>query len=620
MTGMHDGQRTRITQQSTPGQPQRVELEIAGMMAQCRPVDGNLNATASHLASAGILLSRLTSETVVFPTRELPQILGLLSTVVDVVPVGPARVLMELLRNPPLEDEPVKLTIDGTRTVNLAWRSSGVEFNEHLDFTMVTALMTLGTPIIGSEQSWEKLSKHAHVPLAPIRARLNYDGFVELACANPARVEQAGIPGLFRLGPALFGAAHAHADIVAALPGVIWDSPLPAYDTATRPLSAVPFALSEHAAADLQGIVDRLAARRAQVIAWAPGLGRRVFALAAIEALNAYPLLIVAAPRALLAWQRTLEMAGRSWSMANHEALTDVRLLTYRDLAGKTRVVSPTAILFDSFDEVTRRSPALARSVHRLDGLVDSYRVAVCTALPVQADALAQFMSAVRPSEFRSDIPPAIRYPGTSALRLREHAEVYASHRNSDDKLPEFRRSRVEELDCPDGLAEGIESVINDLGRGQATVLVTRLALESGIGSVISPKLVRAADLMTRWVKTGERAAALVRNEETARLLSLLLQPVATQTTTDGQPAAGSAVIGWGKWPDVTSYDRVVVLDYPDSLNELTSAVGKASGLAGPKELVMLHVRETLDDRAVVLAMLTAEGVVVRDPVSHLLG
>ena len=140
------------------------------------------------------------------------------------------------------------------------------------------------------------------------------------------------------------------------------------------------------------------------------------------------------------------------------------------------------------------------------------------------------------------------------------------------------------------------------------------------MGSVISPKLVRAAELMGRWVKAGQRAAALVRNEETARLLSLLLQPVATQTTTDGQPAAGKAVIGWGRWPDVSAYDRVVVLDYPDTLDELTAAVGNASGQTGPAEIVMLHIRETLDDRAVVLAMLAAEGVTVRDPIGHLLG
>ena len=39
-----------------------------------------------------------------------------------------------------------------------------------------------------------------------------------------------------------------------------------------------------------------------------------------------------------------------------------------------------------------------------------------------------------------------------------------------------------------------------------------------------------------------------------------------------------------------------------------------------PEETVMLHIRETLDDRSVVLAMLAAEGVIVRDPIGHLIG
>ena len=168
-----------------------------------------------------------------------------------------------------------------------------------------------------------------------------------------------------------FGLSLAARDALAAAQSGLVIDPMPPLEV--PPPTPPALDLSGHALTDLEDLARDLSAYQAQVVCWESGLGRRVFALAAIDRLDAWPTLIVTSPAQLWAWQRHLDLMGRTHSLRHTDA--DAHLVTYHDVIYRRSLPATPSIIFDqlSSDEAQPAYPSL----RRLAGLRDTFRLSV---------------------------------------------------------------------------------------------------------------------------------------------------------------------------------------------------------------------------------------------------
>lgn len=598
---------------STPTRPQELLLGLSGIQVSAAPRDGDLDLAAAYLAAAGVTLHIDEIRGPMFPIRELPLLLALPEHV-RVTAVSPVDVLWELICNPPAGDAPVTVTVEGYETANLSWPAhSGVEFNEAFPLSAAAALMALEVPLVAQPDAWEAFIRATSLPVVLARARVNLDGFVELTSPVPHQLEVAPLPALFRVDDTHFGLPLAYADRLDALPGVVWEHRPPSYDRAPRAVPDLPFELSTHGLEDLRGLVSGLASTRGQAVVWDHGLGRRVFCLAAVEMLQAFPLLVVTSPSSVWAWLRHMDLVSRSATLSHDRG--DVHILTYRDLAARSRLMSPASVIFDDLDLVQQRTPELLNSLRRLDGLVDAYRIAASVTFPTNLDDIVAYMSVLRPVEFRSDVPALLRYPVNAEQRIGEHVQCYLSRRTTDSTAsPRFRRSSTEVLEAPQSTLDTLYAARRD-HLSDPHLLAELLGIVSaGPSHAIGPKVVRAAEIIAAASQAGRRAVAVTRHDRTARMLAGLLRPLKPELARSTAPVGGVAVLQAEKLlPDLRSYAVVVFVDYPVNLGMVDDAVGMASDPDGPEEVIVLHLAGTIDDRLAMLSALRLERSAVSD-------
>jgi hypothetical protein len=582
-----------------PLAPQRLRVSLRGTTVLLAPDDGDSQRAAAYLHAAGIAAAVDDIGLLSFPVRDLAHLLDLPERVV-VLPTGDASTLLHVLAAP---EGPVLVTLDSPRVLNLSWVDVSGECNEPLDVAAASALLVLGVPVLADQETWQAIHASAALPAVIARARVNLDGFVELTTPVPQHVESLTVPGLFRIDDSRFGLPLASARHLEAVPGVVWDGPLPVYDPPPSDIGALPLVLSSASRSHLRVLVDRLAFTRSLAVVWPKGAGRRVFALSAVEALDGFPLVIVAPPSALWVWRRHLDLLGRRPSLAFPG---DVMLVPYTEMGVLTTIQAPATVLFDDLDRVPDAALVRDRTAH-LEGDADGFRISVSSALPIEDRDLYEFFGVLRPAEFRPGIPPASRYGTPSGERLREHTNLYVLGHSGTVDSAAFRRSEVLRVSVSPSFAE-VLAAANDPSASaprSREILDRMLAfLREGTDDLLGPKIPAVVEAVSSALAAGSRVDVLAGSSRCRdRLLGLL-----------GNRAESRLRVHAGQPPSLVDADVVIVMDYPRSFYSFDDVIVEASDSRGPRRVVLVHADDTLEDRLAVLALVRSESAGRRDP------
>jgi hypothetical protein len=580
-------------------------LDLAGLFviisADPPATDDDVSAT---LVDLGVTPETRPHVGVCIPVAQLRRLSSLRSDV-TVRAAPTAEALWRLVRQGPDSNIPATLTTASFNTFLLEWENMGAPMDATIDATAIVALLAAEIPFVATPDAWERIDAVTRTGTITGRATKNLEGFLEIVSSRPQLVESMALPGLFRIDATHFGLPLAARDALVASPGgLIVDSFEP---LEVPPPSPPALELSGHHLADLEDLVTALCAYQAQVISWDPGLGRRVFALAAIDRLDAWPALIVTSPSHLWAWQRHLDLMGRSYSLNHADA--DAHLITYHDVLRRRNLPPAPALIFDqlSSPEAVVAYPAL----RRLAGLRDSFRVDVEGDWPEDIDDQLGVMEILRPVEFTTEVAMAERYPPDAYSHATEHISFYRSvrHRSDYDTDPRpFRRSSTQVVSLsPEHLVAIDELADRLIGLPAHQALSDLLeAVTAGPPHLISPKVVSAAQIARSEALSGHSCIVVTRSRKAITLLRSLLRPIPVDVAEPGAPITarrGSVTLLRFErtWPDMRSYDHAVVLDYPWSLSVLDEAVGPASA-PGVDKVTVVHAVGTLDDRMAILA------------------
>jgi hypothetical protein len=601
-----------------PSEPVVLHLSLGGLLVLADAPGGRDGAVWTRLADCSVNVQEYEGGGIAFPVAELRRLAALPDDATVHVDSALAP-LWQAVTMPP--EDKLPLTLERTPSgLALRWRAGNLTRFVEVRPESVPALLACDIPFVAAPDAWVRLRECTRLPVQAGRAKVNLDGFIEIMSSKPQLLEAAPLPGLFRLDDTHFGVALAYADAVDDAPGILWDGPRPEPDRGPRLLPELTMPLSAHASADLRALTERLAASHAAAVVWDPGLGRRILTLAALEALEAWPALIVTAPAGIWMWQRHLALLGRTGSLSSDDA--DARIVTYLDLARGAGVGDPTAVVFDEPGSGEGATAAARRGCQRLHGVLDAYRVAVCSTWPdSDPDAQVAIMAMLRPGEFRTDIPLAIRYPLRPVERAGEHAGAYLTRRHADDPgrdVTEFRRSSVHVVSPTEAQTEALARLLTELDQGTdpQPLLSQALAVATvGTAHTTSPKLAAAIELTRAAVLDGKRVAIVTRHRGVATLLPVLLSPVqvAVADASSGQRGVDDTATAQvcllrfeTTLPSLAGFDEVVVLDYPWSTAVLDAAAGPPAG-PGPSQVTVVHAAGTVDDRLAVMAAMRRE-------------
>lgn len=598
--------------------PVIVRLGLRGLEVSATVDPHEVPLIKAYLAEVGIEADSGNSDgVVVFTVSQLALLAGLPSHVGIVCDDSVASLYL-LATRPCADGVPATLIKEPVGLV-LSWWDGTAHWEEVLPASAATALLHSGIPFVFTPEAWHCLSAQVSVPLVHGWARRSTDGHIEIHATAPQLVEQAPIPGLFRLDETHFGASTAYVAEVSAAPGIRWEGQPPRPEPVDLPLANPRFALSAHHQADLEQLVTALAAHSARVIAWDSGLGRRIFALAAVDVLDAYPLVICCNPSSVWVWQRHLDLVGRSHSMLRQTA--DAFVVTYRDLAHLSRVDPPAAVIYDELTDAEARSPAVRRGLHRFDGLRDIVRIATCSSWSGEPEQILPVMSVLRPGEFSDAVPVTMRYPGNSQQRLAEHVRPYLSTRSAGDPGRDhtpFRRSSVVVVHPCEAQVRALTDIASRVSLAPVHQLLAESldVVSAGPSQAVSPKVAAAAVRVRRAHGERRSMAVLVRHVRTATLLratSHPAKPVLVDASAAGASvqaalaqvagSGGIAIVRYDRaMPDLRAFDQVLVVDYPFSHAVLERAVGSAADEHGPSRVTVIHMAGTVDDRLTLLA------------------
>lgn len=588
-----------------PLKAQRLRLRLRGLVVLAVPEDGDVQSASAHLQAAGLRVEVDEIGLVSFSVADLKDLLELPSRV-TLLPEGDLRVLLAVLRATGPHDT-VIVSQDSQEVLNLSWVDPTGECNEPLNVSSAAALLALCVPMVADPATWELIHRASSLPVVRAQARLNLDGFIEITTSVAQHVESFPVRGLFRVDESRFGVPLPCIDELDRIPGLYWDGPRPASVASPPRLRDIPLVLSSASRAQLKVLVDKLARTRAQAVVWPRGAGRRVFCMAAMESLDALPLLVLCMPSMLWVWHRHLDLLGRR--IAVTDPLSDVRVVPY-DLLAQVDVGAPAGIVFDDLDVALQRDQATIGALRRFDGGVDTIRLACSSSLPQNESVLTGYFSALRPVEFRSDLPAATRYTPPVRDHLRRHTEIYVLGPHAQPAESGFRRSRVETVEqtAESRRAESaLESMVGASlrSRRERAELLLRWS-EEGPPDALSPKLSRTVALVREQLAAGATVTVLVGSSRAATLIRSLVRPA--------DPAALRVEVGVPSRGRVCETDVAIVAVALRSFDVLDEFVVDASDSRGPQLVVVLHVRDSIEDRLAVVAALRSERARTIDP------
>lgn len=587
-----------------------LRLEAVGLRVRVVVQQGTSNDAHAYLAAAGAL-PEMSASGLTFPLSQFAAVATLPEQVL-VFADETLRPLLEWVEHPCDDNLAVDLAAEPDGSLWMRWVSHGVTYSEGLGNESITALVAADVPFLATEDAFEKLRQVCHLPVLIGRCRANRAGYIEIETARPQLVEANGLPGLFRIDETHYGLPLPLMAHLANRPGFVWDdeSGPVRLETAPQRLPAVPARLSRHVAADLRPLVDALAAYRTQVVSWDSGLGRRVFVLAALEALDAFPALVVCTPDRLWQWWRHAQLFSRSVSAESHD--TDVRLTTYDEFATMSpTILSAQAFVFDDVTSPAAESPQVSQAAVYLGGMLDCYLIGLTDELPNDPKQLLSVMSRLRPAEFPPGVSLTERYGTDVRSRLSTHAHAYTSTRSAADPgkdagMSTFNHTQVHGLDMPETFAEHYREVSTRTTDVAERLRQLRELVSTGSKFAMSPKIAEAMAAATTALDSGRRVAVVAPDEAAAALLrSLLLSytPAVAHTRDGAAPRARAVIVtGPGRWPDLTWFDEVIVTSYPPSFSWFDVAIGDPRSPDGPLKVTCLHLRGTTDDDDAVAA------------------
>lgn len=595
-----------------------ISLSGLTVLAEPRSAD-DVDELVTRLNIAGVPADPNGHGTVRFPLRHLRTALD-----ADTVQLRPDPTLdpvVALLRRP-VHAAPAVVDVDGDGDliVTLDTHRGPVEFS--LDAGASGALLATGVSFVATTPAWAVLRNSGILPDGIGVARVNVDGFIDITSPLPQVVEGAPLPGLFRLDSCRFGLALRFADHIDKTAGFRWHGTPPAFDLSAGPPSASAIRLSRHLRSDLQPVTDRLAADSAVVLAWQSGLGRRIMALAAVEALDDWPCTVVCPPSGLWAWQRHFDLVGRSVSVTHDRA--EGRIVTYGDVARGVHLNAPAALILDDVCSGDASRPAVRQALTRFAGVTGMHRMALTDEWTDDFTDAVAILSLLRPQEFSTDVPLEHRYPAPSQQRAAEHVGAYLFRRRVDDPGSErdhvFRRSTVHELTMNDAQRIALRQLQVTNRQDPAAVLAEAFDITSaGPSHALSPKIATVVELADVALTDRQRVVVATRIDRTAQLLRALLrhhQPRLARAGDVDHGAALTIVTFDGALGDLRWADNVIVVDYPWSTTAIDAAVGDADE-PGPKQVTLLHLTGSIDDRLAHLAARRREVHTVRDPLAH---
>lgn len=593
---------------AAPTEPVTLALSLSGLRVLVETEDPSVGW--SYLSSAGAQPALGKDQGLSFPASRLST-LAALPDQVTVLADRSLRTLVLLVLNPVAEDKPAELSCEPDRSLWLSWYDGFTERFEPVPTPAAAVLLTADLPFVATPAAFEALRSASALPVRLGTAEVNHDGFIEITTSKPQMVELAPLPGLFRLDETRFGLSLAYADNLTNADGFSWANRPPTLDQGPSVLPQLPMLLSTHASADLRRLVDALAAYRAQAVVWGSGLGRRVFSLAAVDVLDAWPVLVVCTPATLWAWQRHLELFGRSVSLTHDDA--DAQLITYDDLVTTRPRTNPQTIVFDDIGTPGVLTPQVLTALRRLDILTDTYRLAISSEWPRESAQVVEVMSALRPAEFHPGLPLGPRYPGQTGNRLSQHVHPYVCSRSvntpgNDSKV--FHRSSVVQVDITEKQQQQLASAYTrHQNSSPSALLVEALEITScGPAHSLSPKIAATASRASEALSLGRRVAVVTRHVRTASLLRSMVRTdsvsvVEPATTTSGVPHVRFAIVRYDREiPDLRWFDDVFVVDLPWSWTTVEAAVGSSTDPHGPTNVTVVHLRGSVDDRLAVLA------------------
>jgi hypothetical protein len=342
--------------------------------------------------------------------------------------------------------------------------------------------------------------------------------------------------------------------------------------------------------------------------------------LAALEAVDGWPLLIVSPPSGVWAWYRLVRLFGRALSVRDDAA--EARLVTYADLALGARMTPTPAIIFDDLSGPEASAPGARAGLRRLDGYSQALRVGVCSSWPEDLAQACEVMDVIRPGEFRlAGNPLAIRYPQPCERRAAEHVGAYLFTRHGSDPgselSPRFRHSQVRTVTPSEAEIEHHEAAHSRHLSGEDPLGVLAEVLEvisAGPPQRLSRKVGAALTLAHQAAARSRRVLILTNQERTARVIRLGLSRVPVQGCSGDEvadrliePGHALVVLWQGSLPqDLPDADEVVICDYPWNFAEIDQALGTAAG-PGPALISVLHAPGTVDDRLAMYAATRAE-------------
>ena len=563
-----------------PSKPQRLKVSLRGLSTALLPEDGDIQTAQVYLQSVGAQVV-FDGAALLVPATDFRLLLELPPQVV-LLPTDDVSTLLRASSSS--VTPPIVATLDSGAVVNLNWVDTTGECNEPLPLAAAPFLLSAAIPLSASPETWSAIRTASALPVLRARARVNLDGYIEVHTPFPQQIEGAGIPGLFRIDESRYGVPFDFAAELDVLPGLEWvgerSFPVPA----STPAPSLP--LAAHSAPLLPGFLEDLQRARGRVLIAPDGSGRRVFALAAVASLRAFPLLVLSRASSLWLWHRNIDLLGGVGDDL------DVRVLPY-ELIGKIALDGAISVVFDDLELALRENPGLRDNLRGLDGSVAGYRIAVLPAVP-EPDLLLQVLSLVRPGEFEDRLPVVARYPAPAPERFAEHAECFLLRLPPGGGSSEFKRSSVREitpsreflywLDAQTAVDPSRPALVRD--RAAELLSWTSGGPPSMLGSKIA-ELLTFADPSTPFV-------AVTRVARTAALLRRIAAARPWITVIDASE----------RLPDLARYERVVLLEPPLSFPETDRAVVESSDSAGCREVTVFHSSGTADDRFAVVAFL----------------
>jgi hypothetical protein len=530
---------------------------------------------------------------------------------VELVLSDELKILARLIEYKSEKKSPVYLTLDSPLDLNINFSHKGILWNDHLPLDLLPAFMSLEIPYRASMELLEVIRNYNTYPYTIGRAYRDMDDYLRIDTISPQFLEEARLPGLFKVGELSYGIALSYQDELESVKGIIVE--YKDFKITNEEKIKLPYELSEHSSNRLKEFEEKLLVNKSQVVVWGKGLGRRVFCLAVMESLENYPLLIVSQASGVWAWKRHISMIGRSGSLTSSDF--DIQIVTYDDIKRGVAINSPRAIIYDDVEKVIK-DKELLKALRIMDGVMDAYRIGCCNGFPTDSQDQNNVMSLIKPFEFSNEVAIIDRYPLNSELAFKQHIQPYilkSENGLSSKSAKTFKKSIVEVVEYDDIFLKKIDKMLEN--SDISFDLLSRLmeCISAGTDEEISPKIVKVLEIIRKEeISATSSTIICTRFERTQRVLGMLLSSLSPEMLSmenfGSRKNNKIAIIKFDEiLPELHGYDNVIIVDYPWSFSVIEKAVGAADNKKGCLNVSIIHLKNSIDDRLAIFAARRSE-------------